>query len=743
MGSTDDGNLGSVRSLAQRALHAMTGARTVAVQEAVHEIDGLPLTICSDIITVASISAAQELKNDDTVVAKDLISLYRNRDLDYHNKSLHEYFYDVYCKNKYMVEGAKKQGGKGRILIGKGLNCKPRYPVDYAYARGMILMHKPWHKLATHNVLLKDKEKTKQEFKRMIDALELPSSVIAQYICAIKYSNKKRIEIIARGGISQQNTNLANMDDDERELFEEWQHLSERPDDKVNDDLLKRLNVSLGLENDWSIMRRRKEQCSGKDWINYAQEQAFQLNKMDVTSDEELNIPLQSNGRPYTIEDLSEEQQEIVIRSVESIIKFLNNDPDYTPFRATIMGGGGTGKSFIINTIISIVRKMTNANDTVQVAAPTGAAAYNVQGCTLHRLLKVAPKQAEKPLTGEQRDTLFKQLRRLLVLIIDERSQVNSMDLGAAEIHTRQCIFKGQNQTEYWGGLPVVLLFGDDYQLSPVASEGAIAGHHKMNNKQDYGKKKLKNMEASAARQLLTHHGHHLFIHHMTENVYELTRNYRVKSESFKDLLTRLRQGAPTWDDAQEIYKRHVRHHKRKDLSEIIQHPKTMFLYACNVDKDRKNVEMLVAKSKNTGQPVARLQAQWGTNKQQGGRLPSTVKSHFYNMKITHATDICVGARVAIDGYNFLPEIGLYNGAFGTVEEIVYKNRPRGPNDKENNSLPDYVVVDFPHLKLPPSILPWDADHPTVSIFWFKLLNLSHVNISTTKLTIFVSHGTY
>ena len=93
---------------------------------------------------------------------------------------------------------------------------------------------------------------------------------------------KKRIEIIARGGISQQNTNIANMYDDERELFEEWQHLSERSDDKVNDDLLKRLNVSLDLENDWLIMRRRKEQCSGKDWINCAQEQAFQLNKVNV-----------------------------------------------------------------------------------------------------------------------------------------------------------------------------------------------------------------------------------------------------------------------------------------------------------------------------------------------------------------------------------------------------------------------------------------------------------------------------
>ena len=31
---------------------------------------------------------------------------------------------------------------------------------------------------------------------------------------------------------------------------------------------------------------------------------------------------------------------------------------------------------------------------------------------------------------------------------------------------------------------------------------------------------------------------------------------------------------------------------------------------------------------------------------------------------------------------NILPEVGLYNGAIGTVVEIVYNNRPEGPNDK-------------------------------------------------------------
>ena len=71
----------------------MTGAHTVAVQEAAHEIDGLPLTISSDIITVASISAAQELQCDEVEVAKDLISLYRNRKKEHLTKTLHEYFY--------------------------------------------------------------------------------------------------------------------------------------------------------------------------------------------------------------------------------------------------------------------------------------------------------------------------------------------------------------------------------------------------------------------------------------------------------------------------------------------------------------------------------------------------------------------------------------------------------------------------------------------------------------------------
>jgi hypothetical protein len=83
---------------------------------------------------------------------------------------------------------------------------------------------------------------------------------------------------------------------------------------------------------------------------------------------------------------------------------------------------------------------------------------------------------------------------------------------------------------------------------------------------------------------------------------------------------------------------------------------------------------------------------------------------------------------VAISNVNILPELALYNGAIGTVVKIVYQNRPEGPNDKEHNHLPDYVVVDFPNLKLPAGIPPWDKLHETVS-FTHSYLTCPHTGI--------------
>ena len=87
--------------------------------------------------------------------------------------------------------------------------------------------------------------------------------------------------------------------------------------------------------------------------------------------------------------------------------------------------------------------------------------------------------------------------------------------------------------------------------------------------------------------------------------------------------------------------------------------------------------------------------------------------SHFDHTKYLKHTNICVGARVAISNFNFLPVVGLYNGAIGNVVEIVYQDRPVGPNNRQHYHLPDYIVIDIPQLKLTSNIA--DNIHKTVS----------------------------
>jgi hypothetical protein len=196
---------------------------------------------------------------------------------------------------------------------------------------------------------------------------------------------------------------------------------------------------------------------------------------------------------------------------------------------------------------------MTQTNDTVKVGAPSGAAAYNIQGSTLRRLLVINVSRPEYKLTGAALENMQECLKHLLCLIIDEWSMLRSKVLVAAERNVWHSVYKGQNSGEIWGGVPVVLLFGNDYQLFPVIEEGAIQG---------YSKKKLKMPQTPTAKmsasQLLCQKESNLFTNVMSETVFTLDKNYRVKSKEFCDLLGRLRTGEPTQQDAEIISNLHI-----------------------------------------------------------------------------------------------------------------------------------------------------------------------------------------
>ena len=136
-----------------------------------------------------------------------------------------------------------------------------------------------------------------------------------------------------------------------------------------------------------------------------------------------------------------------------------------------VSGVGGTGKSFLIKTILELVSKIWDCKTGSPVFAPTGLAAFNVGGVTIHRLLEL-PIEHEGRAAGYcnmGKDTLkvmHASLSQLHLLIIDEVSMVSSLNLAYIHLRLDEIFAKD----EWFGGMNV-LFVGDILQLPPVNGE--------------------------------------------------------------------------------------------------------------------------------------------------------------------------------------------------------------------------------------------------------------------------------
>lgn len=121
-----------------------------------------------------------------------------------------------------------------------------------------------------------------------------------------------------------------------------------------------------------------------------------------------------------------------------------------------VTGGAGTGKS----TFVHWLTKEFDGN--VLLAAPTGIAALNINGKTLHSLCKLPPAWIVKNDIRHFRPEIAQQAE---LLIIDEISMVNANLLDGVNAYFR----KNRNSSQPFGGLPVVLV-GDLFQLPPIVT---------------------------------------------------------------------------------------------------------------------------------------------------------------------------------------------------------------------------------------------------------------------------------
>lgn len=126
-----------------------------------------------------------------------------------------------------------------------------------------------------------------------------------------------------------------------------------------------------------------------------------------------------------------------------------------------ITGRAGTGKS----TLLEYFRGQTNKN--LAVLAPTGVAAINVRGQTIHSFFGFKPDiTMEKAKTVHVRAEKKELYKKLDVLIIDEISMVRADLLDCVDAFLRQ---NGKQRNKPFGGIRMVLL-GDLYQLPPVVT---------------------------------------------------------------------------------------------------------------------------------------------------------------------------------------------------------------------------------------------------------------------------------
>jgi ATP-dependent exoDNAse (exonuclease V) alpha subunit len=124
-----------------------------------------------------------------------------------------------------------------------------------------------------------------------------------------------------------------------------------------------------------------------------------------------------------------------------------------------ITGRAGTGKS----TLLEYFRGQTGKN--LAVLAPTGVAAINVRGQTIHSFFGFKPditvEKVRSSYTNKGKKGLYKSLD---ILIIDEISMVRADLLDCVDLFLR---LNGKRRDKPFGGIRVVFL-GDLYQLPPV-----------------------------------------------------------------------------------------------------------------------------------------------------------------------------------------------------------------------------------------------------------------------------------
>ena len=362
------------------------------------------------------------------------------------------------------------------------------------------------------------------------------------------------------------------------------------------------------------------------------------------------------------LRSLNEKQRRIFYKVREWCVRTANGEQQ-KPFHVFITGGAGTGKSHLIKCIYYeatrlLAKTLDNPDDlTVLLTAPTGTAAFNIHGSTIHSAFGIFKSLSadHATLSEEKINSLRSKLESLKILIIDEVSMVNKRMLFF--IHRRLCQVKKTLESCLFGGVSIIAV-GDFYQLPPVKT-----------SKSD----KLYIDDPSSA---VNHLWWDLF------QIVELDEIMRQRDDSpFAEMLNRLRIKKKEEDINHEDLKAIAKCMLKSEPDDVLH------IYPTNNEVKGFNNKMIL----KLGSETKLLEAEDFDKQKASGKLTKR-RANFTNVESLLPSSLLLaeGARVMLTK-NIDTQDGLVNGVMGTVMEI-------GPMFQ--GSLPNIVFIKFDNKRV-------------------------------------------
>ena len=338
---------------------------------------------------------------------------------------------------------------------------------------------------------------------------------------------------------------------------------------------------------------------------------------------------------------------------------------DMKPLHMFISGVGGTGKSFLIDTIRSQTAEIWKddvvCNTTCAVCAPIGLASYNVNGITVYRLFQLPIEHGGKTagywsLSKVAQKFMHTNLHSLKVVIIDDVSMLSNLNLAYIHLRLDETIGCSGSQ---WFGSTNILFVGDLLQLPPVNGQPVFS---RLCNK-----------------TVVNRLGCMTTVNIWKETVVcdELTINeHQKKDPGFSEILNEVRCGTPSQKTLESLSERVITKSvidKSKELSTTGTYPVCLFptCAACN----KYNEDML----SSLGNKIHKIVCIDEIDETKGKykwtkRVSDALKKLNQDCNMTGGLEaevsIAIGVRVMLRR-NIDTKKGLVNGAIGSVTHIT------------------------------------------------------------------------